>query len=465
MKFKLLILLHFLGWGVRAQNYTSDSLRIKGFFDRALTGGMAYTWLDDLSNRIGGRLSGSPEAAMAVEWARQVMDSLGLDSVWLQPVMVPHWVRGDEEKAAMISDATFGREEVNVCALGGSVPTAPGGLRAPLVEVRSFDELKQLGESGVRGKIVFFNTPMDATMISTFHAYGSCVGYRVNGASEAIEYGALAVIVRSMTLKIDDDPHTGVMHYRDPAKKIPAAAISTRDAERMSRALKHDPNLEFYLRMNCHELPDVLSYNVIGEIRGTEFPDEIIAVGGHLDSWDLGDGAHDDGAGCVQSMEVLRLFKKSNYRPKRTIRAVLFMNEENGLRGGIKYAEEAKSLGEKHIAALESDAGGFSPRGFSVNDSSYVVRYFRSYLPLFRPYGVHMIMAGYGGADISRLKAGGTTLIGLLPDPQRYFDYHHSREDSFDKVNPRELHLGAASMASLVYLISEYGIPKKMDKN
>ena len=465
MKFKLLILLLFLGWGVRAQNYSADSVRIKGFFDMALTEGMAYSWLDDLSNKIGGRLSGSPEAAMAVEWARQVMDSLGLDSVWLQAVMVPHWVRGDEEKAAMISDATFGREEVNVCALGGSVPTAPGGLRAPVVELRSFDELEQLGESGIRGKIVFFNTPMDAKKISTFHAYGSCVGYRVNGASKAIEYGALAVIVRSMTLKIDDDPHTGVMHYSDPSKKIPAAAISTRDAERMSRALKHDPNLEFYLKMDCHDLPEVRSFNVIGEIRGSQFPDEIITVGGHLDSWDLGDGAHDDGAGCVQSMEVLRLFRKSNYHPKRTVRAVLFMNEENGLRGGIKYAEEAKRLGEKHIAALESDAGGFSPRGFSINDSSYVVRYFQNYRPLFLPYGVYMINAGYGGADISRLKAGGTTLIGLLPDPQRYFDYHHSREDTFDKVNPRELHLGAASMASLVYLISEHGIPKKMDKN
>ena len=465
MKFKLLILLLFLGWGVRAQNYAADSMRIKGIYDLALTKGEAYRWLDDLSNKVGGRLSGSPEAAMAVEWAQQVMDSLGLDSVWLQPVMVPHWVRGEEEKAAIFSEATFGREEVNVCALGGSVATSPEGLRAPVVEVRSFEELEQLGESGVRGKIVFFNTPMNAKLISTFHAYGSCVGYRVNSASRAADYGALAVIVRSMTLKIDDDPHTGVMHYRDSSKKIPAAAISTRDAERLSRALKHDPNLEFYLKMNCHVLPDVLSFNVIGEIRGSEFPDEIITVGGHLDSWDLGDGAHDDGAGCVQSMEVLRLFRESGYQPKRTIRAVLFMNEENGLRGGIKYAEEAKRLGEKHLAALESDAGGFSPRGFSVNDSVDVVEYLQSYLSLFEPYGVYMIRAGYGGADISRLKVGGTTLIGLLPDPQRYFDYHHSREDTFDKVNPRELHLGAASMASLVYLISEYGIPKKMKKN
>ncbi len=456
----IVLLFLFLVTGIKAQDFDLDSSRIRTFFNLSLTEGSAYGWLDDLSNDIGGRLSGSPEAAMAVEWARQVMDTLGLDTVWLQPVMVPHWVRGVKEEAAVIGRLS-GRKEVNVCALGGSVATPALGLRAPVVEVRSFDELDQLGADKIKGKIVFYNVPMDPEEILTFHAYGKAVRYRVNGASRAAKYGAVAVVVRSMTLSLDDDPHTGTMRYSDSEEKIPAVAISTRDAEYLSSSLKNDPGLEFYLKMNCQTLPDELSYNVIGEIRGRSKPEEIIVVGGHLDAWDICDGAHDDGAGCVQSMEVLRLFRKADYQPKRTVRAVLFMNEENGLRGGLKYAEEAENKDEKHIAALESDAGGFSPRGFSVNDSTPVVQKIQSYLPLFEAYGVHMIIPGYGGADISPLKAHGCTLIGLLPDSQRYFDYHHSTEDTFDKVNERELQLGAGAMASMIYLLAEYGIPGK----
>jgi len=456
----IVLLFVLLGMGVKAQDKGLDSMRIRAFFNVSLGNGAAYSWLDDLSNDIGGRLSGSPEAAMAVEWARQVMDTLGLDSVWLQPVMVPHWVRGEKEEAAVFSRLS-GRKKVNICALGGSVATQSGGIRAPIVEVRSFEELDQLGMDKIKGKIVFYNVPMDPEEILTFHAYGKAVQYRVHGASRAAKYGAVAVVVRSVTLSMDDDPHTGTMRYSDSEEKIPAAAISTRDAEYLSRTLKNEPELDFYLKMNCQTLPDELSYNVIGEIRGSTHPEEIIVVGGHLDAWDICDGAHDDGAGCVQSMEVLRLFRKTGYEPKRTVRAVLFMNEENGLRGGLKYAEEAKNHGEKHIAALESDAGGFSPRGFSVNDSASVVEYVQAYLPLFEEYGVHMIIPGYGGADISPLKPQGCTLLGLLPDSQRYFDYHHSSEDTFDKVNERELQLGAGAMASMIYLLAEYGIPGK----
>jgi len=241
--------------------------------------------------------------------------------------------------------------------------------------------------------------------------------------------------------------------------KIPAAAISTRDAERLSALLKTDPNLKFYMRMTPQTLPDVLSYNVIGEIKGTEKPDEIIVVGGHLDSWDVGEGAHDDGTGIVQSMEVLRLFKEMGIKPKRTIRAVLFMNEENGLRGGRKYAEEAKAKGEVHIAAIESDAGGFTPRGFGIdgNDDQYAK--VLTWKPLLVPYGLHDLSRGGGGADIGPLKGQGTVaLIGFKPDSQRYFDYHHTEIDTFETVNRREMQLGAASMASLVYLISQYGL-------
>jgi len=439
---------------------------IKKIYDTSLSNGKSYEWLDYLSNQIGGRLSGSLNAERAVKWTKEELDKLGLDKVWLQPVMVPKWVRGAPE-FAFIETEPGKTINVNICALGGSVATNPLGIKANVIEVQSIEELKTLGKEKIDGKIVFFNRPMDPTLINTFSAYSGSVDQR-SGAKEAVKYGAVATIVRSMSLRLDDFPHTGAMNYGDTPinQRIPSAAISTNDAELLSTMLKLDKNIKFYFKQNCKQLKDVLSYNVIGEIKGSEFPKEIIVVGGHLDSWDLGDGAHDDGAGCMQSMDVLRIFKEIGIKPKRTIRVVLFMNEENGLRGGRKYAAEAKRKGENHIFALESDSGGFSPRGFSFDCSDENFNQVLGWKSLFEPYFVHYFVKGGSGADIGPLKNNNIVLAGLRPDSQRYFDYHHASNDTFDAINKRELELGAAAMATLVYLYDKYGvIPTKNNKD
>ncbi len=456
MKKAVLIFLLVCGHGF-AQ--TEDEKQIRTIFDSALTNGMAYDWLNHLSNQIGGRLSGSVQAEMAVDYTKAQLDELGLDRVWLQPVMVPKWVRGVPEFAYMETSPGV-TTNMDICALGGSVATPLGGLKAEVIEIRGIEELKKLGQEKVAGKIVFFNRPMNATLINTFQAYSGCVDQRYAGAAEAGKLGALGVIVRSMNLRLDDFPHTGSMSYNTiPGnQRIPSAAISTNGAELLSTTLKLNPDTKFYFKQNCREFDDVKSFNVIGEITGSVYPEEIIVVGGHLDSWDLGDGSHDDGAGCVQSMEVLNLLKKSGYKPKRTIRVVLFMNEENGLRGGNEYASVAESKNEKHVFALESDSGGFSPRGFSFDCSDGNFKRVEGWKPLFEPYLIHSFTKGGSGADIGPLKNEGIVLSGLRPDSQRYFDHHHAANDTFEHVNKRELELGAAAMTSLVYLFDKYGV-------
>ncbi len=438
-----------------------DSLNLRKLYDMSLLNGQSYEWLDHLSNKIGGRLSGSVNAERAVQYTKDELEKLGLDKVWLQPVMVPKWTRGVKEYA-YVQAAGGPTNVVNIVALGGSVATPDTGLRANVIEVQGLEDLQLYGKGQIEGKIVFFNRPMPPDVIQTFSAYGGCVDQRYSGAKEAAKYGAVGVIVRSLTHKIDHYPHTGSMSYGDmpDSKRIPAAAISTQDAEYLSSMLKLNTDLDFYFKMSPRNYPDVESHNVIGEITGSEKPEEIIVVGGHLDSWDLGDGAHDDGAGVVQSMEVLRLFKETGIRPKRTIRVVLFMNEENGLRGGNKYADVAKQKKENHIFALESDAGGFTPRGFSFNARPSQFEKIQNWEPLFKPYLIHYFELGGSGADISPLENGNTVLAGLRPDSQRYFDYHHAATDTFDAVNKRELELGAATMASLVYLVDKYGFDR-----
>ncbi len=452
---KLLVLLLLATF---AQAQTKDEQQIRSLYDAALTEGKAYDWLNHLSNQIGGRLSGSVQAEQAVKYTKEELEKLGLDRVWLQPVMVPKWVRGTPEYAFIETKPGL-TNNVPVCALGGSVATPAGGIKAGVVEVKGIEELEQLGRKNIEGKIVFFNRPMEATQINTFKAYGGCVDQRYSGAMEAAKFGAAAVIVRSMNLRLDDLPHTGSMSYGDlpVSERIPAAAISTNGAEFLSTTLKLQPDIKFYLKQNCKQLEDVQSYNVIGEVRGTEEPEKIMVVGGHLDSWDLGDGSHDDGAGCVQSMEVLRLFKETGYKPKKTLRVVLFMNEENGLRGGTEYAAQAAKKKEKHVFALESDAGGFSPRGFNFDAPQGFMETVESWKPLLEPYLLHQFVSGGGGADIGPLRGDGVILAGLMPDSQRYFDHHHAENDTFEHVNKRELELGAAAMASLVYLYDNYG--------
>ncbi len=436
----------------------SDEEVIKNIYEAALTNGQAYGWLDHMSNNIGSRLSGSLGAERAVTYTKELMDSLGFDRVFLQPVMVPKWVRGNPE-FAYIETAPGDTVKVNICALGGSVATPAAGLKAQVVEVQGISDLKTRDRSEIEGKIVFFNMPMPASKILTFEAYGAAVGQRTQGAKEASKLGAVGAIVRSMNLRLDDFPHTGTMSYGDLPKSqhIPTAAISTNDAEKLSSYLKLDSELNFFFKQNCLTLPDVMSYNVIGEIKGSNYPNEIILVGGHLDSWDLGDGSHDDGAGCVQSIEVLRLFKELGIKPKRTLRAVMFMNEENGLRGGREYAKVAEAKGLNHIFALESDSGGFSPRGFNIDANEERFAYISSWSDLFKPYLTNTFNLGGSGADIGPLKKAGIVLAGLFPDSQRYFDYHHTAIDTFDAINKRELELGAGTMAALVYLIDKYG--------
>ncbi len=444
---------------IQAQNSREDSTMLRKIYDASLLNGKSYDWLDHLSNEIGGRLSGSLEAQQAVEYTKKELEKLGLDKVWLQPVMVPKWTRGLPPEYAYIETAPGITTRADICALGGSVATPDGGIKAEVIEVQGIEDLEKLGREKIEGKIVFYNRPMQANLIHTFEAYGGCVDQRYSGAKEAGKYGAVGVIVRSMNLRQDDLPHTGAMSYGDiPAsERVPACAISTNGADYLSRALKLMPSLKFYFNQSCKVFPDVQSYNVIGEITGTEYPNKYMVIGGHLDSWDLGDGSHDDGAGCVQSMDVLRLFKEVGYKPKHSIRVVLFMNEENGLRGGRKYAEEAQLKNEEHVFALESDAGGFTPRGFSFDTDEANMKQIESWKELFKPYLIHYFEKGGSGADIGPLKNDKIVLAGLRPDSQRYFDHHHASNDTFDAVNKRELELGAATMTSLVYLMDKYG--------
>ncbi|MBI4429123.1 MAG: M20/M25/M40 family metallo-hydrolase, partial [Ignavibacteriales bacterium] len=379
----------------------------------------------------------------------------GFENVRLEPVLVPHWVRGGDEKAEILPAGKRKAMSLNVTALGGSIGTPKRGITGEVIEVKSFEQLALLGERA-RGRIVFFNRPMDRGYLTTFEAYGRAVNQRGRGAIEAAKVGGIAAIVRSMTTRINDSPHTGAMGYNDTIPKIPAAAISTRDAERLSEMLAKEENVRLRLKLSCEILPDVESANVLGEIVGSEKPEEIIVMGGHLDSWDKGQGAHDDGAGCVHALEALRIIKALGLKPIRTIRAVMFMNEENGLRGGISYAAKDRP-GEKHIAAIESDAGGFTPRGFGIGDSAA----FKSLLPFAPVFGMidaDRITFGGGGADISPLMRKGVPGIGLNVDSHRYFDYHHSDSDTIDKVNERELALGAATIAILAYIIAQEGL-------
>ena len=437
-----------------------DAFFIKTIYNTALTQGQCYPWLTHLTTRIGGRLAGSPQAAAAVEYTRQMLDTLGLDSVWLQPCMVPHWIRGEKEQVRIVNSQTMGTIELNALALWNSIGTGKAGISAEVIEVQSRDEVEKLGRAKIAGKIVFYNRPMDPTQLRTFSAYGGAVDQRTQGASTAAKYGAVAVLVRSMTTRLDDVPHTGTLTYKDGVKKIPAVAISTNDSELLSDLLENE-KVRVYVKTNCENLGLAPSFNVIGEIRGSEKPDEIILVGGHLDSWDVGSGAHDDGAGCVHAMDVLQILKRLDYKPKRTLRCVLFMNEENGLAGGRAYAKASNEKGEFHLAAIESDAGGFTPRGFSADGHADVfTKKFKKViecLPLLEPYGLYLSKGG-SGADISPLKSQKGLLIGFRPDSQRYFDYHHTAIDNIDAVNKRELELGAASITSLLYLIDQHGL-------
>ncbi len=435
---------------------SSDTAVIRNIFTEALTNYSAHDNLRYLCKEIGGRIGGSPQSLRAAGWAKDVLTENGADTVYFLEHTVRNWKRGGKETAKIVKSKA-GKHVLSVCALGGSVATEKKGITSKVIEVQNFDELKKLGKEKVNGKIVFFNRPANPATYSTFPAYGGAANQRVQGASQAALYGGIASVSRSLTLANHDYPHTGIMRYTDSLNKVPAFAISTQSADLLSKLLKTDPELELFLQSNCTEKADTASCSVIGEMRGTEFPEEIILVGAHIDTWDISEGAHDDGAGVVQAMEVLRIFKSLGIKLKHTLRVVQFMDEEMAQRGARKYAETVLSKGEKHIAAIESDEGGFTPQGFCYDAGDEVTKRMDEWKPLLLEYGLWLFIKGYSAVDISFLEGHDIPLFGLMNDSQRYFDYQHAATDVFEAVNKRELQLGAASMAALIFLIDKYG--------
>jgi carboxypeptidase Q len=435
----------------------NDSLIIGNIFREALVSNTGYDNLHYLCKNIGHRLAGSVQSEYAVEWVYKTLSEMQLDTVYTQECKVRNWERGKKEYCYLKSNI-FGKKELNCCALGTSIGTGKDGIISNVIEVKSFEELQSLGRKKVEGKIVFFNNPAKQEFFNTFEAYGDAVGPRVHGAVEGAKFGAIGVIIRSVTLASYDFPHTGVMRYVDSVLKIPAIAISTNDADLLSQYLKVDKSVEIYFRTTCEEFSEKISHNVIGEIKGSTHPDEIIVVGGHLDSWDLGEGAHDDGAGIIHAMEVLRIYKALNIRPEHTIRFVAFMDEELAQRGGKKYAEVVAQKNEKHLAAIESDAGGSVPNGFIMEGTDEQFDKISSFRNILLQYGIYFFTTGGSAVDIYYLKDLGFPRIGLICDSQRYFDYHHCANDTFENINPRELKLGAAALIALTYLIDRHGV-------
>ncbi|HTN46864.1 MAG TPA: M28 family peptidase [Flavipsychrobacter sp.] len=446
----------FLIASVMSASAQDDSLVLRTIANEVLLHGACYDNLRDLCTNIGHRLSGTPQAEKAVQWAKKELEALQPDRVWLQPVTVPVWFRGKESLSVKYPGKS-GYEKTIMLSLGNSEGTKGKILEAAIVMVNSPEELKALSPEAAKGKIIFFNNRFPQELINTFEGYGMTARYRSIAPNIAATKGAAGIIIRSVSTGADDQPHTGAMRYADSVTKIPAIAIGNISADKLEAACKKG-TVQAQLQSECTMKGTASSYNVIAEIKGSEQPDEIVLVGGHLDSWDVGDGAHDDGAGITQSIEVIRTLKALKIRPKRTVRAVLFMNEENGLKGGLAYADSAKANNEKHILAIESDAGGFSPRGMGTEMDAAKREKIKQFAPLFRPYGVYDFDQEEGGADISPLHNAGVPTMALLPDPQRYFDYHHTHADTFDKVNHRELKLGAVTMTQMVYLIATYGL-------
>ena len=411
----------------------------------------SYDDLRELTTQIGPRPSGSSAATQAVDWSIAKMKTYKFDRVFTQELKIPHWHRGSNEKAEILG--TTSKTSLAVAALGRSAGTS--GSVAEVIEVQSLEDVRNLGQK-VQGKIIFYNRPMDPNLEDTFEAYGQAMDQRTSGPNLAARLGAVAVLVRSLTtLQDDDHPHTGATYFSGDVTPIPAAALSTHAANVLSKALKEQPDLKVRLELSAENRPDTTSYNVIGEIVGRELPDEIVLVGGHLDSWDLGQGAHDDGAGIVQSLDVCRSLVKLNMRPRRTVRCVMYMTEELGGIGGEEYAKLASQNAEKHIMAIESDRGGFAPEKFSVDGTPEDIQELNNVIGLFSASGVQSVYQGGAGTDVAPLASLGTLTMELIPNSKHYFDYHHAATDRFEAVNPEELKNGAAALAAIVFYFGE----------
>ncbi|MDR2234878.1 MAG: M20/M25/M40 family metallo-hydrolase [Chryseobacterium sp.] len=428
-----------------------DSLQFSRISTEILNHGKGYEELRDLTKNIGHRLSGSPSYEKSVKWAEQKFREAGADKVWLQEVMVPVWERGKESLRIRTADGKW--KSLKMLSLGNSEGTNGKDVSGEIIMVKSLEEYDRLPAEKVKGKIVFFNYPFNQAYVQTFTAYREAGAYRRTAASLTAGKGGKFAIIRSLSSAFDDVPHTGNMRYEDDLPKLPALTIGNTTADELEALLKKQ-KVVAQLNSNCGMKGEKLSYSVIGEITGKK-DNSVIVVGGHLDSWDVGEGAHDDGAGIVQSIEVLRTFKKLGIQNKHTIRAVCFANEENGTKGGKQYGKTAKEHNEKHLFAIESDAGGYSPRGISLEMNDQERNQIKSWLPLFLPYGVYNFEGKYSGSDIAPLHEAGVPTAELVPDPQRYFDIHHTEEDTFEKVNRRELLLGATVMTQLIYMIDK----------
>jgi carboxypeptidase Q len=440
-----------------SNSHAQDSVMFKRIADEILLHGTCYDNLRVLCKTVGHRLSGSLAAAKAVEWGFKAMKAAGADTVWLQPVDVPIWHRGKERLVIKVAGGRY--RQVPMLSLGNTEGTNGKPLEAEVLMVRNFDELRTLPDDQIKGKIVFFNYRFRQDFVFTFNGYGDAVKYRGGGPSAAARRGAAGIIIRSMSTGADDFPHTGASRYNDSFAKIPAIAVGNYTADSLEQQFAAGKKVLATIQSECTMKKEMArSYNVVGEIRGSRYPRKIVTVGGHLDSWDVGEGAHDDGAGCVQSIEVLRTFKALGLKPAYTVRAVLFMNEENGLKGGKAYADSAVTKKEQHVFAIETDAGGFAPRGIGMEMTEEQKKPILAYKGLFLQYGVYDFDKDEGGADISPLQALKVPVAGLLPDCQRYFDVHHTNNDVFETVNHRELKLGAVTLAQLIYIVSEHSL-------
>lgn len=447
-----IMLLPLLWSGIFFGQKNTDSLYFKNISDEIMVNGEAYDHLRNLTKNIGNRLSGSDAYERASVWAYNQLKNAGADKVWYQEVIVPVWERGKESLQIKTSGGNW--HSIRFLSLGNSEGTKGKDVSGEIIYVKNKEDFDQLPESVVKDKIVFFNYAFNQTYISTGQAYSEAGIYRRSAASWAGRKGAKAVMIRSLTSAYDDVPHTGMMRYdKDDQNKIPIVAIGAKTADELESTLKIQ-KVFAKLNSNCTMKGERVSHSVIGELTGKK-DQSVIVVGGHLDSWDVGEGASDDGTGIVQSIEVLRTFKKLKIQNNHTIRVVCFANEENGVRGGNAYAKNAKEKGEKHLFALESDGGGFTPRGISLEMQEDQRRQIKSWSPLFLPYGVYNFEGKYSGTDVEPLSELQVPTAELVPDSQRYFDIHHTEEDTFEKVNRRELLLGAVAMGQIIYMVDK----------
>ena len=452
MKKLLYLIPLFLGGILFSQKAVSDADMFKKISDEVLLNSKSHEDLRELTKGVGPRFSATPGYEKAVSWAENKLKQYGAENIYKQEVVVPVWQRGRE--SLQIKTEKGGYKSIKMLALGGSEGTDGKDLTGEILFVKDLTEFNKLFSTDVKDKIVFFNFAFDQSIVNPVEAYDIAGKYRWTTPSLVSRKGAKAVITRSATSAFDDIPHTGSMYYdKDEKNKVPAITIGAKSADELEALLKTQ---KVFAKINTTSgtKGTAINHNVIGEIPGNS-DKSVIVVAAHLDSWDISEGAHDNGAGVVHCLEVLRTFKTLGIKNKHTIRIVLFANEENGVHGGETYAEQVKKKNEKHIFAIESDAGGFTPRGISLDMISQRRRIVFGWKNLFLPYGVYDFDQEYAGQDIVPLKKLGVPLAELVPDMQRYFDIHHTSEDTFEKVNRRELMLGAVTIAQIVYMIDQ----------